>query len=94
MSGFLFQISEKGTDVGTPLITLDANTLDEALEGIDKYVEEHSYEYYVNNYKKGRYVIGCYEYVIKKKTVYIAFDGKEFSKMTECELYEERMKGG
>ena len=32
MSGFLFQISEKGTDVGTPLITLDANTLDEALK--------------------------------------------------------------
>ena len=31
---------------------------------------------------------------MKKKTVYIAFDGKEFSKMTECELYEERMKEG
>ena len=31
---------------------------------------------------------------MKKKTVYVAFDGKEFSKMTEteCELYEERMK--
>ena len=27
---------------------------------------------------------------MEKKTVYIAFDGKEFSKMTECELYEER----
>ena len=27
---------------------------------------------------------------MKKKTVYVAFDGKEFSKMTECELYEER----
>ena len=65
VSGFLFQISEKGTDVGTPLITLDANTLDEALEGIDRYVEEHTYEYYVNNYKKGRYVIDLYEYEIK-----------------------------
>lgn len=30
---------------------------------------------------------------MKKKTVYVAFDGKEFSKMTECELYEERIKG-
>ena len=27
---------------------------------------------------------------MKKKTVYVAFDGKEFSKMTECEFYEER----
>ena len=39
--------------------------IDEALEGIDKYVEEHPYEYYVNNYKKGRYVIDLYEYEIK-----------------------------
>lgn len=29
---------------------------------------------------------------MKKKTVYVAFDGKEFSKMTECEFYEERIK--
>lgn len=29
---------------------------------------------------------------MKKKTVYIAFDGKEFFKMTECELYEEGIK--
>ena len=65
MSGFLFQISEKGTDIGTPLITLEVNNLDEALEEIDRYVEEHPYEYYVNNYKKGRYVIDLYEYEIK-----------------------------
>lgn len=31
---------------------------------------------------------------MKKKTVYVAFDGKEFSKMTECESYEERIKEG
>ena len=29
---------------------------------------------------------------MKKKTAYIAFDGKEFSKMIECELYEERIE--
>ena len=28
---------------------------------------------------------------MKKKTVYVAFDGKEFSKINECEFYEERL---
>ena len=65
MSGFLFQFSERKGDIGTALITLEANNLEEALKEIDKYVEEHLYEYYVNNYKKGRYVIDLYEYEIK-----------------------------
>lgn len=47
------------------MITLEANNLEEALKEIDKYVEEHPYEYYVNNYKKGRYAIDLYEYEIK-----------------------------
>ena len=50
-------------------VRLDANTLEEALEGIDRYVEEHPYEYYVNNYKKGRYVIDLYEYEIKNNWI-------------------------
>ena len=69
MSGFLFQISERKGDIGTTLITSEANNLDEALEGIDRYVEEHPYEYYVNNYKKGRYVINLYEYEIKNNWI-------------------------
>lgn len=69
MSGFLFQFSERKGDIGTALITLEANNLEEALKEIDKYVEEHPYEYYVNNYKKGRYVIDLYEYEIKNNWI-------------------------
>lgn len=65
MSGFVFQISERATDVGTSLIPLDANTLEEALKEIDKYIEEHPYEYYACKYKDGKYIIELYEYEIK-----------------------------
>lgn len=34
MSGFLFQISERKGDIGTALITLEANNLEEALKKI------------------------------------------------------------
>ena len=50
-------------------VEVNADTLDEALEGIDRYVEEHPYEYYVNNYQKGRYVIDLYEYEIKNNWI-------------------------
>lgn len=51
------------------MITLEANNLEEALKEIDKYVKEHPYEYYVNNYKKGRYVIDLYEYETKNNWI-------------------------
>ena len=62
---FYFSFQKKGTDLGGALITLEANSLDEAVKEIDKYVEENLYDYYVNNYKDGKYIIDLYEYEIK-----------------------------
>lgn len=63
MSGFLFQFSEG--EVGSMLTTIDADTLEEASKEIDRYIEEHPYDYYVNKYKDGKYIIDLYEYEIK-----------------------------
>lgn len=67
MSEFLFLFSNKKDEAVAGLIPLDANTFKEALEKIDKYVEEHPYDCYVERYKDKRYTIELYEYEIKNQ---------------------------
>lgn len=51
MSGFLFHFSNKKGEAVSDIILLDAGTLKEASEEIDKYIEDHPYDRYVDRYK-------------------------------------------
>lgn len=69
MSGFLFHFSNKKDEVVSRPILLDADTFEESLEEIDRYIEGHPYDYYVDRYKDKKYVIDLYEYEIKNNWI-------------------------
>lgn len=69
MSGFLFHFSNKKGEAVSDIILLDAGTLKEASEEIDRYIEEHPYDRYVDRYKDKKDIIELYEYEIKNNWI-------------------------